>query len=524
MERIDVAKLLKDCPSGMELDSTMYENIVFDKIIEDDKKYPIRVIRTEDGSNSFRISLTKYGQYSDIDSAKCIIYPKGKTTWEGFVPPCKFKDGDIIASLNTSIYIFTNCSSTVNGYFFSPCGLIADRNGENHHFKADTISISVDNMRLATEEEKQKLFDAIKANGYEWNPERKTLEKLTESKEDTDDKIVMSGIYFDRENYADEVELHLGNYEIEIRDGKTYAVFKNQESKNSKPRFKVGDKIKHKNTVLTIINVKTNSYIVEDEPDNFGILVFSQQDKWELVNEPRFKVGDRVKSIFNNYQYDIKELTDTHYTLVEVESKFKYTEPIINDKNWELVNEPKFKVGDKIINKSLNIFNPIEITAVTPRIYTFTNGSFQYVETIDKDYELVIDKPKFKVGDRIRYVGDDFPIKIIDIKDNQYHIECFCDKHNVYKNGIIPVSKQDNYLLITKFDISTLKPFDKVLVRDDNDYEWVNAFFGFYDTDTTEKYPFVASGCRWAQCIPYLGNEHLLGTTNDCDEYFNLIS
>ena len=38
--------------------------------------------------------LTKYGQYTDDDFAKCVIFPKGETTWEGFVPPHKFKVGD----------------------------------------------------------------------------------------------------------------------------------------------------------------------------------------------------------------------------------------------------------------------------------------------------------------------------------------------------------------------------------------------------------------------------------------------
>ena len=275
------------------------------------------------------------------------------------------------------------------------------------------------NTRFATEKEKEELFKVIKDNGYEWNPETKILEKLIESKEDTNDKIVMSGIYFDREIYADEVELHLGNYEIENRDGKTYAVFKNQETKNSKPKFKVGDRIKC---------------------------------------------------------------------------------------------------------KGLDIVNPIEISAVSPRIYTFTNGSFQYIEIVDKDYELIINKPKFKVGDRIRYVGDDFPIKIIDIKNNQYHIECFCDKHNVNKIGIIPVSQQDNYMLIPKFDITTLKPYDKVLVRDTKEQVWVADLFSHMINRPFGGYTFACVGHYPNQCIPYEGNEHLLGTTDDCDEYFNLIS
>lgn len=85
---------------------------------------------------------------------------------------------------------------------------------------------------LATEEEKQELFQAIKENGYKWNAETKTLEKLI---------------------------------------------------------------------------------------------------------EPKFKVGDRIKTVYNPYQYVIKGITDTHYTLEEVECKFKYTEHISEQKNWELV-------------------------------------------------------------------------------------------------------------------------------------------------------------------------------------------
>ena len=30
----------------------------------------------------------------------------------------------------------------------------------------------------------------------------------------------------------------------------------------------------------------------------------------------------------------------------------------------------------------------------------------------------------------------------------------------------------------------------------------------------------VVGGICWAQCIPYEGNEHLLGKTDDCDEYY----
>lgn len=58
-----------------------------------------------------------------------------------------------------------------------------------------------------------------------------------------------------------------------------------------------------------------------------------------------------------------------------------------------------------------------------------------------------------------------------------------------------------------------LKPFDKVLVRDDETSEWKANFysqmgaFGGYE---------CISGV-WGDCIPYEGNEHLLGTTNNVE-------
>lgn len=55
-----------------------------------------------------------------------------------------------------------------------------------------------------------------------------------------------------------------------------------------------------------------------------------------------------------------------------------------------------------------------------------------------------------------------------------------------------------------------LKPFDKVLVRDEYDDEWVCDIFSHID-----KYDlYYCVGTRWKQCIPYEGNEHLLGTKN----------
>lgn len=47
------------------------------------------------------------GQYSDEEDYKCVIYPKGKTTWKGFKPPCKFKDGDVLVHTQNERFIMS---------------------------------------------------------------------------------------------------------------------------------------------------------------------------------------------------------------------------------------------------------------------------------------------------------------------------------------------------------------------------------------------------------------------------------
>ena len=64
-----------------------------------------------------------------------------------------------------------------------------------------------------------------------------------------------------------------------------------------------------------------------------------------------------------------------------------------------------------------------------------------------------------------------------------------------------------------------LKPFEnRVLIRDDSYGLWRPSIWGFYDQE--HNFPYVTLAGRYRQCIPYDGNEHLLGTTDDCDEYY----
>lgn len=59
-----------------------------------------------------------------------------------------------------------------------------------------------------------------------------------------------------------------------------------------------------------------------------------------------------------------------------------------------------------------------------------------------------------------------------------------------------------------------LKPFDKVLVRDSKASKWRANLFSHKNIDE----PYYCVWASWNYCIPYEGNEHLLGTTKDVEE------
>lgn len=60
------------------------------------------------------------------------------------------------------------------------------------------------------------------------------------------------------------------------------------------------------------------------------------------------------------------------------------------------------------------------------------------------------------------------------------------------------------------------KPFDRVLVSDDDDDdEWHIDFFEGMNKDNSAPFWYRCLNNSWEHCIPYEGNEHLLGTTGE---------
>ena len=126
-------------------------------------------------------------------------------------------------------------------------------------------------------------------------------------------------------------------------------------------------------------------------------------------------------------------------------------------------------------------------------------------------------EPKFKVGDRVRNKNyKDYIYDILDITDKGYRAkEIDADSPILILFG----SQEDNYELVpNKFDVINFEPFMEVLVRSDNSDVWECDFFSSYNPKCSKRFHCI--GAWYNICIPYIGNEHLRGTTDDCDEFY----
>ena len=175
-ENLNLVEILKDCPKGTKLYSSVFGEVELDHI-DIRAKYPI-VIRLKD--LDIRECLTTEGTVFTEYDGECILFPsREERDWSKFKHIYEFKDGDIVAT-STGNLIGITTGGHAHSYIPTYCVLSHNREVKLYFGRKGQWSFG----RLATEEEKQKLFQAIKDNGYRWNAETKTLEELIKPKFD----------------------------------------------------------------------------------------------------------------------------------------------------------------------------------------------------------------------------------------------------------------------------------------------------------------------------------------------------
>lgn len=163
---MNIAELLKYCPKGTKLYSTVFGEVEFSKINPDDM---IVINVKDDGSRVFHRngSYSKYGE--------CVLFPsKDQRDWAKFRLPVK--RGDIMMFDNKAFIISDEYANVSNGAFHKYiCGIDAD----NRLFINPSNAGWTSKFYIpASEKAKKELFDKMAEAGYKWNADTLELEKI----------------------------------------------------------------------------------------------------------------------------------------------------------------------------------------------------------------------------------------------------------------------------------------------------------------------------------------------------------
>ena len=168
---------------------------------------------------------------------------------------------------------------------------------------------------------------------------------------------------------------------------------------------------------------------------------------------------------------------------------------ILNMETLEIEKtQPEFKDGDILLYKSpeFTYFSSIFILG------TNRNEMRSYVRFSIGKGSIDYDVPVYNLNtDRFRYATEE---------EKQQLFSALSKEGKAWDS-----EKKEVVDLKPKVE---LKPFDKVLVRDSESDKWRANLFGYIDKDEYYHCVYV----NWAYCIPYTGNESLLGTTKDVEE------
>lgn len=177
---MNIAEILKYCPEGTKLYSTIYGEVVLRNVYID-KKYPIEAVTC----NSTIVVFTKEGHYmKSCPNTECILFPsKDQRDWNKFRIPAKA--GDIMMlPKEEKAFIFKKYVERIEGSGVLCADHYCGINQDNDFIvKAKDFYWTNDFIVPASEKAKKELFDRITKEGYKWNNKKLKLEKIVKTKE-----------------------------------------------------------------------------------------------------------------------------------------------------------------------------------------------------------------------------------------------------------------------------------------------------------------------------------------------------
>ena len=200
-------------------------------------------------------------------------------------------------------------------------------------------------------------------------------------------------------------------------------------------------------------------------------------DRW--ANDDYTRFFGKVNLLENSFSYETEK-----YTLAS------------KDKNLDTleIEKPEFKDGDIVVAEEDNYYDKvIFIAAIKDDIVSKALINVRY-----EDYEVHYNEYRFGHNRSLRLATD---------SEKQQLFEALAKENKAW-------DAEKKQIVDLKPNIDELKPFDKVLVRDSKSSKWRANLFSHKNIDE----PYYCVYASWNYCIPYEGNEHLLGTTKNVKE------
>lgn len=134
------------------------------------------------------------------------------------------------------------------------------------------------------------------------------------------------------------------------------------------------------------------------------------------------------------------------------------------------------------------------------------------------------DRMGLRKGDKYRVSKVDTQDGIVYVDNGAFGVLCF-NNYDFVDNFVhsTVIEEEDNSQSF--FDFNQLKTFDKVLVRNGNSNVWFPAFFHSYRPNIRYSPFYIITGIypggtSYSQCVPYEGNEYLMGTIENAKPFY----
>lgn len=295
--------------------------------------------------------------------------------------------------------------------------------------------------------------------------------------------ISFNGVHKDKVYFfSEDTNAHSVKPNGKMYDGGECIIFPSKEMRDwEKFSWKKGD---------VLVNKDGDVYIIfERFVDDTYCSFLGKYYLWKENNDTE-QFYEKERLLTSDFQKAGKDAAQTYINTIEERLGGK-----LNRESLEVEKtQPKFKDGDivaLVVRKCTHI-----------AIFQSRQGAYiGFHAVLCQNDELLLEEP-------FREDVGDIELRLATDSEKQQLFEALAKESKQWDAG--------KKMIIDLKQKVELKPFDKVLVRHQKTEEWRANIFSH--TDKTDEYlDYVCVNGRWEFCIPYEGNESLLGTTNNVE-------